>query len=322
MNITNKRVCFDNPSTMNTPKPLTAGFDLTPKASSLLSVRNFAATLQKHLSPIYLSAGISHIERLHSWTTKVRQYSKMEDDTEFIPRSARLVNFEFRVTKKVEVLPEFLEVQAATNVMIQDFRFDLKVKIMQTLQIEINLLRESLYQNLAKELHSIVQATLVSKNNKAKPHVIVSSVIHYHYDELFDEFDTNKDEFCKVYKELHAMPEFPFSAAPSTDHDATMQGNYDADLSTDLAIHAAHDADEPPGPAPDQSIAVHDRGLALVCYQVITSVISVPHSNYFCREEEIEISISVKSSAPPPKLKTPLPPRKQDSTSKKVPHRN
>ena len=177
--------------------------------------------------------------------------------------------------------------------MIQDFRLDLKVKIMQTLQIKINLLRESLYKNFAKELHSIVQATLVSKRNKAKPHVIVSSVIHYHYNVLFDEFDTTKDEFCKVYKELHALPEFPFSAAPSTDHDATMHGNYDTDLSTNPVNHAAYDADEPPGPAPDQSIAVHDRDLALVCFQAITSVISVPHSNYFRREEEIEISISL-----------------------------
>ena len=295
MNPTNKRVRFDDPPDLNTPILLTAGVELSPKASSLLSVRTFAATLQKHLSPIYLSAGLSHIEHLHSWSTKVRQYSKMADDIEFIPRSARLVDFVFHVSKQVEASPEFLGVQAETNVMIADFRLDLKVKVMQTLQIQINLLRESLYKNLAKELFSIVQATLVSKNNKAKPHVIMSSVIYYHYDELMSEFDASKDEFCKLYKELHALPQFPLANAQPTDADATMQHvPGQTDPSTDLVTHDTIADEEPPGPAPGQSIAIHDRDLARTCFQAITSVIRIPHANYFKREEEIEISISLK----------------------------
>ena len=70
----------------------------------------------------------------------------------------------------------------------------------------------------------------------------------YHYDELFDEFGTPKEEFCKLYKELHTLPQFPLSTAPSTNLDTTMHGNYDADLSTNLGTHAAHEDEEPPWP--------------------------------------------------------------------------
>ena len=42
----------------------------------------------------------------------------MDDDKEFIPRSARLVNFDFRVTKKVENNPEFLVIKADTDSIV------------------------------------------------------------------------------------------------------------------------------------------------------------------------------------------------------------
>ena len=153
---TNKRVRFDDLPDDNMPKPLTSGTNLTPKASSIQSVRSFAATLRKHLSPIYLNAGFSHIECLHKWNHKCLQLRTIADDDEFIPRSARLGNFEFRVSKQVEASDAFLEVQAETNVIMQDFRLALKLKVMVTLRIEIGILRKALYNNLVKELHDIV----------------------------------------------------------------------------------------------------------------------------------------------------------------------
>ena len=109
MNTTNKRVRFEEPTTppTNMPKLTTKNATLTPKAASIQSVRAFSETLRKHLSPIFLSAGLSHIEHLHKWNTKCSQLQKMKDDGEFIPRSTRLCDFEFRVSKQVEASPEY-----------------------------------------------------------------------------------------------------------------------------------------------------------------------------------------------------------------------
>ena len=44
-----------------------------------------------------------------------------------------MVNFEFRVTKKVENNPEFLVIKAVTDTFVLDFKLALKVNIIQTL---------------------------------------------------------------------------------------------------------------------------------------------------------------------------------------------
>ena len=69
----------------------------------------------------------------------------MDDDADFIPRSARLVNFEFRVTKKVENHPEFRVIKTDTDSLVHEFRLALKQKIADTLRIECSILRAELY---------------------------------------------------------------------------------------------------------------------------------------------------------------------------------
>ena len=87
----------------------------------------------------------------------------MDADEDFIPRSARLVNFEFRVTKKVEASEEFQEVKAETTLLIKEFRLNLKAKIMDALKIEILQLRTELYSNPVKILHSVIKGKLLSE---------------------------------------------------------------------------------------------------------------------------------------------------------------
>ena len=96
---TNKRVRFTDPSCDPSPILKTPGKALTPKGTALQSVRTYASTLRKHLSPIILNAGETNINLTHSWTSKVRQLKKMEDDDDYLPHSTRNVDFEFRVTK-------------------------------------------------------------------------------------------------------------------------------------------------------------------------------------------------------------------------------
>ena len=220
----------------------------------------------------------------------------MKDDDDFIPRSARLCDFEFRVSKPVEASPEFLEVQAATNIMMQDFRLALKAKVMATLKIEISILTQSLYENLARELHKIVQAQLISNGKIAQPHVILSTLVTNHWTDLLEHFTVSCDEFCIVYKNTFALAEFPLAKAPApalTPDDSTLAltgpHNRLNQFTQDL-----NDEAEPDGPAPDQSGAIEERDLAKTCLEVIFSTIINPHKLYFTREEEIETDISLK----------------------------
>ena len=102
----------------------------------------------------------------------------MEDDEDFIPRSARLVNFDFQVPKQVEASEEFQEVKAQTNQIIQEFRIHLKGKIIDALKIEILLLRKELYLNLVQQLHAIIQGKLLSDKKTTSAHLVLSTTIH------------------------------------------------------------------------------------------------------------------------------------------------
>ena len=169
MTSTNKRVRFEDPTSANSnasPSTLKTTVNLSPKGYTLSSIRSFTVTLRQHLSPIALKAGETHIDLLHKLLLKMRQLNKMDDDDDFIPRSARLVNFDFRVTKKVENNPEFLVIKADTDTLVQEFRLALKHKIMDTLRIECGILRTELYENLATNIHHVVQAQLVSEQKK------------------------------------------------------------------------------------------------------------------------------------------------------------
>ena len=153
MNSTRKPVRFETPTSTTTDLPSikgTKGINKPPKGYALTLVSTFAVMLRQHLSLTVQKAAESHIDLLHKFINKMNQYKKMGDDREFIPRSARMVNFDFRVTKKVEDNPEFLVVKADTDALMLEFKLALKRKIMETLQIQCKILRDELYENLNK----------------------------------------------------------------------------------------------------------------------------------------------------------------------------
>ena len=139
MTSTNKRVRFDNSTSAqlnDLPSSMKNTVNLSSKGCALTSIRSFTVTLRQHLSPIIQKAGETHLDLLHKLMNKMRQLLKMTHDDDFIPRSARLVNFDFRVSKKVEDHPEFLMVKADTDTLVHNFRLALKSKIVDTLKIE------------------------------------------------------------------------------------------------------------------------------------------------------------------------------------------
>ena len=109
MNTTNKRVRFEAPtSTLNDlPSLMNKKTNQSPKGCALTSVRTFVVTLRQHLSPIVQKSAESHIDMLHKLMPKMEQLAKMDDDSDFIPRSARMVNFEFRVSKNWKITQSF-----------------------------------------------------------------------------------------------------------------------------------------------------------------------------------------------------------------------
>ena len=274
MNNTNKRDRFEEPtSTTSTISPspkITA--NTSPKGVALHLVRIFVTSLRKHLSPIILKAGESHIDHLHKLLTKIRQLRKMEDDADFIPRSARLVEFEFRTSKMVEDSPEFQIVKADTISLVSEFRLALKAKIIATLKIEIALLRTGMYENLMQCMHKCIAAHLISEQKNLDVNQLVSIMIKHHFDELFEHTDLKLNEFVTIYKKVHELSVFPTQtttpivAEPMNEEDDSMAADANPDI----------------------------RHLAQSSKFLIFTVFTAPGRAYFTRATDIEIELTLK----------------------------
>ena len=106
----------------------------------------------------------------------------MDDTSEFILRSTRLVNFKFTVTKKVEDKPKFLIIKADTDTLVHDFRLALKKKITDTLCIKCSIFRVQLYESLCTCIYLVVQVLLISKQKYLEPYKVIHTVFYYVYD--------------------------------------------------------------------------------------------------------------------------------------------
>ena len=105
MSSNNKRVWFKTPTSITTDSPHIKGnkdVDKYPKGYALTLVSTFAVALRQHISPIVQKSVEPYIDLLHKLINKMDHSNKMDDNSNFIPRSPRMVNFNFQVTKKVE----------------------------------------------------------------------------------------------------------------------------------------------------------------------------------------------------------------------------
>ena len=121
--------------------------------------------------------------------------------------------------------------------------------------------------------------------------MIISLILHYHSAEFLKPFDISMPELCALYKTTHALAIFPLPSVQQ--HDETEDTEMLNDANDDDPTNS-NDTDEPPGPHPDQLQAIANRDLARISFDSVTSTIINPHMNYFHREEEIEIDISLK----------------------------
>ena len=279
-NIANKRVRFTAP--VSEPSTNLVETSLTPKGQAIRSVRNYASTLRKHLSPIIIMAGETNMTSAHNWTTKSRQLKKMEDDDEFIPRSARIIDFEFRVNKEVENTEEFKSINAETQILMNDFRLNLKKKVMETLALQIKLIRESLINNIIKQLNLIVAAQLLANGKDTSPHLIISYIMHHHHESFLEQTDIEVDEFNSCYKEFHGLATFPLRLLVLPEDDDAIIPDADAT------------APAPDLVAIDQARTIALRDDATTCYATVFATLCAPKIIYYEQLHSIEIDINLK----------------------------
>jgi hypothetical protein len=215
-----KRTRFD--ATALTP----ADKAVTPMASARQSLHSHCASLQPEIATILSKLGIERLQVLHKLSHKSSQAKKIEEDTSFIPRSAR-VNFALSASKPVEQDVEYTRLVDETQVLISDFQTTLKTKILAVAKLEVSTLKKQLCSDFAIGLRLAVQACLICERSTLQLEVdlVVATLLKEYHQQLLAHLDMEPHEFVSLYKRQHTITNWPTPVTLVLPPNANLQHN-------------------------------------------------------------------------------------------------
>ena len=185
----------------------------TPKSVAQEYITAHVVSLHHHVAAILKKTSFDHVNLVHKLLNKISQKSKMVLDASLFSRSARL-DFTLKSSKKVEELPDYIQLNEETNIYILAVKENLKARILMITEMEINSLRKEILEHFVKGIFLIAKTIKTGEGEPtADIHRIVSEIIHQHHEYVLPHFDCDLPTFITTYKELLNVTTFPAQLA-------------------------------------------------------------------------------------------------------------
>ena len=183
---------------------------ITPMAAARQSLQTNCASLQPEIATILSKLGLERLQTLHKISHKKTQAQKIEDDDDFIPRSAR-VNFTLSASKLVEQDVEYTRLLDETSVIVTTFQAALKSKILAVAKLEVSALKSKSGSDFAVSLRLAVQACLLCEPTTPNLDTdqVVNTLLQEYSATLLAHLDLNLGAFRAVYKRTHTLITLP-----------------------------------------------------------------------------------------------------------------
>jgi hypothetical protein len=183
---------------------------ITPMAAARQSLHAHCALLQPEISTILSKLGLERLQTLHKFSHKEIQEKKIEDDDNFMPRSAR-VNFSLSASKLVEQDAEYTRFSDETTAIVTTFQAALKTKIIEFAKLEVSALKTKIGSNFAVSLRLSVQACLLCEPNTLHldTNQVVNTLLQEYSAMLLAHLDLDLGAFRAVYKRTHTLLTLP-----------------------------------------------------------------------------------------------------------------
>jgi hypothetical protein len=179
-----------------------------PKTLAESFIRGHVASLQPQIATILEKLGCQHIQLLAKLDNKTKQVTRMEEDDEFTPRSAR-VEFQFHMSKEATESAEFASLKEKTELDLTAFRKTLKGHIIEATRIERNIIHKSVIKDLVTSIRILTESFLVVADKKSNVDEIVAQLMDQHHEKLLKHCNISLDEFKTAYKDEHKLGHFP-----------------------------------------------------------------------------------------------------------------
>jgi hypothetical protein len=172
----------------------------SPKALADNQVKAYIVLLQQDIGSILEKLGLNHISLQAKALNKSFHITKMEDDEEFIPRSAR-IEFSYKMSKNAEEKPEFIALQEETIPLIVQIQKQLKRKVLAATKIELQVFQAEVITDLAKAIRITTQAFLLQDGiDKQQVDRTVSTLLSREHVKLLKHTPGTHGELLAAYK--------------------------------------------------------------------------------------------------------------------------
>jgi hypothetical protein len=210
-----KRTRFDASALSPTDKAI------TPMSSARQSLAASCVSLQPEIATILSKLGLETIQNLQKLSHKQRQVKKIEDEVDFVPRSAR-VKFTLTTSKLVEEDAEYIRLRDETSTLVDNFQTALKNSILKLAKLETSLLKKKVADDFAISLRLSVEACLIIESDPALPNAdrIVVTLLSEYSTKLLEHLGITLPDFKTVYKRMHTLASLPAPLTLRVDIDA------------------------------------------------------------------------------------------------------
>ena len=167
-------------------------------------------SLQPNLATILEKLSLDFVRLLAKAYNKEKQISRMANEDDLIPRSAR-VAFEFNVSNKAEKSPAFIQLKTETATLIDQFQRNLKAKIVEVTTLELSILRDDITEEFVKNIRFITQVFIT--NDGLRPSdvdLIVNTLLSRYHLVLLAYLNVDATEFRQKYRTFHALTDLPY----------------------------------------------------------------------------------------------------------------
>lgn len=179
-----------------------------PKALAYAFVKSHISSLHPQVASIVERFAIKHIDLLVKHANKANQSTKLTENDEFIPRSAR-IKFEFHMSDTASESDKFKTLNTETQNLILAFQQTLKAQVVKAIEIEASTFLLEIQTNFVEAVKHISKAFLVLESPLKNTHDVDTTVNHLmtsHGLTLLKYTSMTMPEFRTLYNTLHDAP--------------------------------------------------------------------------------------------------------------------
>lgn len=216
-----KRVRTDTTNTTPSEKAASKQQRKSPTKAALDTLEQQIESLPDNLAQIAKHFGNQLIRLRAKLFNKTAVSKRMQDDADYIPKSARASDFEITTSKAaVEKYTERIELlnqQVAQAKML--YQQSLKTVIQECAEMEIEAMKDEENNLVSEILEKMANATNAANDNNCNVHLKVSNIIRYDPKIFKYGTATTRNEIRNKYMAFHGLDTLP---APSV---VTIRGN-------------------------------------------------------------------------------------------------